>query len=84
MSSSSSEFYRILRDCDFHPDNQKNSPNELMIQKTRVVLILSWNLDHLAISGRRYNRISMNFIYVDTVDWIQGVQSKFKTQETKK
>ena len=56
MSYTSHEFCQILRDCYFHPDNLKNYPSEMMIQKTRAALILLWNLEHLEICGRRYDR----------------------------
>ena len=56
MSYSSREFFQILRECYFHPDNLKNYPSETMVQKTRAALILLWNLEHLEICGKRYNR----------------------------
>lgn len=56
MSYSSREFCRILRDCYFHPDNLKNYPSEMMMQKTKAALILLWNQKCLEICGRRYNR----------------------------
>ena len=56
MSYSSREFCQILRDCYSHPDNLKNYPSEMMVQKTRAALILLWNLEHLEICGKRYNR----------------------------
>ena len=56
MSYSSREFCRILRECYFHPDNLKSYPSAMMVQKTRAALILLWNLEHLEICGKRYNR----------------------------
>ena len=56
MSYSSREFCQILRECYFHPDNLKNYPSEMMMQKTRAALILLWNLEHLEFCGNRYNR----------------------------
>ena len=56
MSHTSHEFCRILHDCYLHPDNLKNYPSETMMQKTRAALILLWNLEHLEICGKRYNR----------------------------
>ena len=56
MSYSSREFCRILCECYFHPDNLKSYPSEIMVQKTRAALILLWNLEHLEICGKRYNR----------------------------
>ena len=56
MSYSSREFCQILRDCYFYPDNLKNYPSEMMMQKTRAVLILLWNLEHLEFCGRRYDQ----------------------------
>ena len=56
MSYLSREFCRILRECYFHPDNLKSYPSETMMQKTRAALILLWNLEHLEICGKRYNR----------------------------
>ena len=56
MSYSSREFCRILCECYFHPDNLKSYPSAMMVQKTRAALILLWNLEHLEICGKRYNR----------------------------
>ena len=56
MSYSSREFCRILRECYFHPDNLKRYPSETKMQKTRAALILLWNLEHLEICGKRYDR----------------------------
>jgi len=56
MSYSSREFCQILRECYSHSDNLKNYPSEMMVQKTRAALILLWNLEHLEICGKRYNR----------------------------
>lgn len=65
MSYSSREFCQILRDCYFHPDNLKNYPSEMMMQKTRAALILLWNLEHLEICGSRYNRDFIRQLMID-------------------
>lgn len=65
MSYSSREFCQILRDCYFHPDNLKNYPSEMMMQKTRAALILLWNLEHLEICGRKYNRDFFRQLMID-------------------
>ncbi len=65
MSYTSHEFCQILRECYFHPDNLKSYPRETMMQKTRAALILLWNLEHLEICGRRYNRDFIRQLMID-------------------
>ena len=65
MSYSSHEFCQILRDCYFHPDNLKNYPSEMTMQKTRAALILLWNLEHLQICGMRYDRDFIRHLLID-------------------
>lgn len=51
MRYTSYEFYRILNDCYFHPDNLKNYPSKTIMRKARIALIKLWNTQRLKIFG---------------------------------
>ena len=51
MRYTSYEFYRILNDCYFHPDNLKNYPSKSIMRKARIALIKLWNTQRLKIFG---------------------------------
>ena len=51
MRYMSYEFYRILNDCYFHPDNLKNYPSKTIMLKARIALIKLWNTQRLKIFG---------------------------------
>ena len=51
MRYTSYEFYCILNDCYFHPDNLKNYPSKAIMRKARIALIKLWNTQRLKIFG---------------------------------